>query len=81
MGHARIPQNLKRKEGRGDEKISRVDFVFIAFVLISIVLLVKLYRTQVMQHSMWETRAEEQRLATIDMKADRGVLLSAHRQS
>ena len=42
MGHARIPQNLKRKEGRGDEKISRVDFVFIAFVLISIVLLVKL---------------------------------------
>ena len=74
MGHARIPQNLKRKEGRGDEKISRVDFVFIAFVLISIVLLVKLYRTQVMQHSMWETRAEEQRLATIEMTAERGEI-------
>lgn len=74
MGHARIPQNLKRKEGRGDERVSRVDFVFIVFALISLMLLVKLYRTQVMQHSMWEARAEEQRLATVDLKAERGEI-------
>lgn len=74
MGHARIPQNLKRKEGRGDERVSRVDFVFIVFAIVSVVLLVRLYRTQVMEHPMWEARAEEQRLATIDMKAERGEI-------
>lgn len=74
MSSIRIPQKLGRKTGSDVSRFSRVDVVFVGFVVIGLVLLVRLYRTQVAEHAAWEQQAAEQRLATVDVKAERGEI-------
>ncbi len=65
---------MKKEERRGNHGVSRVDFVFITFVVLGVCLLVRLYKTQVVEHGMWAQQAEEQRLATVNLQAERGEI-------
>lgn len=64
----------KRQEKHTGGNLSRVDFVFIFFACISVFLLASLYKTQVIEHSLWSGEAQRQQSAIVDLKADRGEI-------
>ena len=52
----------------------RVPFAFVCFLLIGTGLLWQLYRIQVRDHVLWSEQAQNQRLSTFDLKAERGEI-------
>ena len=52
----------------------RVPFAFVCFLLIGTGLFWQLYRIQVRDHVLWSEQAQNQRLSTFDLKAERGEI-------
>ncbi len=64
----------KTPKKKSDEEPFRVVFAFILFLLVALILLGQLYRIQVRDHRAWSDRAMQQRLSTVDTKAQRGEI-------
>ena len=68
----RVPYQKLGKSQSKDREHIRVIFMFIVFLGVGVLLMAQLYRIQVRDSVLWTQRAENQRLSTIDLKADRG---------